>query len=173
MEHFLQTGTGTTDNNLPDYFQQYQNVIKMDPVEQKNLMDNYQTLEPISSQIGLDNDLKTNALLEFALKNPRQYIKLRTDYLTKLKKDINLHFQKVYNQLRVSSPAIEARNQSLIECQKYYKIELDRLETMYPSKFGDQSLKNEIQRQLAQNRLNLSNDAATNAATNAETNINL
>lgn len=173
MEHFLQTGTGTTDNNLPDYFQQYQNVIKMDPVEQKNLMDNYQTLEPISSQIGLDNDLKTNALLEFALKNPRQYIKLRTDYLTRLKKDINLHFQKVYNQLRVSSPAIEARNQSLIECQKYYKIELDRLETMYPSKFGDQSLKNEIQRQLAQNRLNLSNDAATNAATNAETNINL
>lgn len=173
MEHFLQTGTGTTDNNLPDYFQQYQNVIKIDPVEQKNLMDNYQTLEPISSQIGLDNDLKTNALLEFALKNPRQYIKLRTDYLTRLKKDINLHFQKVYNQLRVSSPAIEARNQSLIECQKYYKIELDRLETMYPSKFGDQSLKNEIQRQLAQNRLNLSNDAATNAATNAETNINL
>jgi len=143
------------EGTIPDYETAYKNAIANDPKKTKEMIDDYQQLEPISSVVGLDQELKRNYLLEFAMRNPKEYIRKRNEMLLQMKTDVNEHFTTVYKRVRDTLPAVQARDVALKAALNFKNGEMLRLESMYPSEFSQKSYTNELNRQVALNQLSL------------------
>ena len=109
-------------------------------------------IQTASTNLGMDDEIKRNALLRYALEDPKSYIEKRTAMLEIIKVKVDKEFQKVFleystgiNQL----PVIEAKDLAGRAAKDVYTREMDRLESLYPQEFGVTVYNKAIQRQIA------------------------
>ena len=91
--------------------QNYRRAVKTSDDTRNTFLKMGQT-QSASTNLGLNEELKKNALLRWALEDPKSYIDKRTKLLEIIKQNVDLEFQKVFttytdgeNQL----PVVEAK----------------------------------------------------------------
>jgi hypothetical protein len=144
-------------NAEPEFLTEYRKAIEVTQTQRDALLQEGQ-LDPISSEIGLDDTIKQNFLLTYAMSKPREYIRKRIDMLLKIKDEVNKHFVKVFNEEKKGVPVVEAKKVALASAKNYMVIEMLRLESMYPSRFGVQSYNNALTNEIAKHQLSLNDD---------------
>lgn len=145
-----------TESDLPDYITQYQQSLTVDETQQTDLINNYGVLESVSDMTGLNESLKNNYMLLFALRDPKKYIQLRLEFLEQLKTSVNNHFTTVYNQVKITNGPKQSKEIALKSAREFQELELNRLEQMYPSSFAQTAYNNQIKKQLAEQKVSLS-----------------
>lgn len=129
----------------------YRTAITVKPEDRTKFLNLGQTTLP-SSRLGMDKELKMNALLRYALENPREYIEKRTDLLRQIKGQIDDEFVKVFNAYTTGEnqlPVEEAKALAENAAQTLYFREMERLESLYPEEFSKKAYTKEIEKQIA------------------------
>ena len=93
------------DGSESDYLKDYRKAIEISPEEREELLKLGQT-NSIADQLEITKTLKTNYLLEYAMKNPKDYLQKRIDYLLKIKENVNKKFIETYNQVKNQVPNV-------------------------------------------------------------------
>lgn len=151
------TNTVVTINSEPEFLRDYRKAIEVTQAQRDALLAEGQ-LDPISSEIGLDETIKQNYLLSYAMSKPREYIQKRIDMLLKIKEAVNNQYVKVFDEVRIQVPIGEAKKIAMDSARDFMKIEILRLESMYPKSFSDQSYNNALTNQIARHNLSLNDD---------------
>jgi hypothetical protein len=144
-------------NNEPEFLTEYRKAIEVTQEQRDALLAEGQ-LDPISSEIGLDDTIKQNFLLTYAMSKPREYIRKRIDMLLKIKEAVNKKYVEVFNEERKGVPIVEAKKVAMASAKNYMVIEMIRLESMYPQRFGVQSYNNALTNEIAKHQLSLNDD---------------
>lgn len=140
------------DMNNPEFFTNYLNNMKTTPEKRQELLNQGQLQNP-STELGVDKVINKSMLLQYALQNPKLYIKKRNDYILKTKEELNAQFINIFNDLKTVMIESEARATALEAIDKFYKLKMEVLEKLYPSQFSDKAYQNEINRQINQSNL--------------------
>ena len=134
-----------------DLMKKYRAAVTVSDDTRKDFLKMGQT-QTASTNLGMDDEIKRNALLRYALEDPKSYIEKRTAMLEIIKAKVDLEFQKVFleystgvNQL----PVVEAKDLAERAAKDVYRREMDRLESLYPQEFGVTAYNKAIQRQIA------------------------
>lgn len=151
---FTNSTRSINDGSESDYLKDYRKAIEISPEEREELLKLGQT-NSISDQLEITKTLKTNYLLEYAMKNPKDYLKKRIDYLLKIKENVNKKFVETYNQVKNQVPNVEAKTIALKSAQDQMMVDMMTLESLYPARFAIDSYKNSLQQQIAKHQLNL------------------
>jgi len=144
-------------NDESEFLTEYRKAIEVTQADRDALLQEGQ-LNPISSEIGLDDTIKQNFLLTYAMSKPREYIRKRIDMLLKIKDAVNKQYVKVFNEERKGVPIVEAKKVAMESAKNYMVIEMLRLESMYPQRFGVQSYNNALKNEIAKHQLSLNED---------------
>jgi len=144
-------------NDESEFLTEYRKAIEVTQADRDALSQEGQ-LNPISSEIGLDDTIKQNFLLTYAMSKPREYIRKRIDMLLKIKDAVNKQYVKVFNEERKGVPIVEAKKVAMESAKNYMVIEMLRLESMYPQRFGVQSYNNALKNEIAKHQLSLNED---------------
>jgi len=144
-------------NTESEFLTEYRKAIEVSQPERDALLKEGQ-LDPISSSIGLDDTIKQNFLLTYAMSKPREYIRKRIDELLKIKNAVNKKYVEVFNEERETVPIVEAKKVAMASATNYMMIEMLRLESMYPARFGVQSYNNALTNEIAKHNLSLNDE---------------
>jgi len=144
-------------NDESEFLTEYRKAIEVTQADRDALLQEGQ-LNPISSEIGLDDTIKQNFLLTYAMSKPREYIRKRIDMLLKIKDAVNKQYVKVFNEERKGVPIVEAKKVAMESAKNYMVIDMLRLESMYPQRFGVQSYNNALKNEIAKHQLSLNED---------------
>ena len=121
-----------------DVLDKYKKSITVADGEREKYMKDYGQIALPTEQLGMDAILKENYLLEYAMKNPNEYVKKRNEALSVIKFEVDAEFVKLYKQFtegKYALPTSEAKKLAFQGAENYEKLAILRLESLYPSKF--------------------------------------
>ena len=88
----------TVSEQFQSFLTDYQSSINVTDEQRENMMKKNGRIVLPSEELKVDTILKESYLLQYAMKNPREYINLRNTEITKIKKDVDLEFLKLFDQ---------------------------------------------------------------------------
>ena len=135
---------------------EYRRIIDITPQERADSMKNGRLL-PIGNEL-MDPIIKENYYLEIAIKDPEGYIKERAKRLFRIRDEVNKEYLKTFREYKKDLPAEEAKKLAMSMARAKEELELLRLETLYPTKFGDVAYSKAIQDQVSTRQLQFSNN---------------
>jgi len=146
----------TVSEQFQSFLTDYQSSINVTDEQRENMMKkNGRTVLP-SEELKVDSILKESHLLQYAMKNPREYINLRNTEITKIKKDVDLEFLKLFDQFTTGPeklPQLEAKQLAFEGAENLMHIRMKRLDQVYPAKFENRAYENIINEQRAKQYL--------------------
>jgi len=146
----------TVERYQPKYF----DYVKTDEATLAEFRKNGR-LRTASDELKLDEKVKNSYLLQYAMKNPAEYIKERNKLLEDAKDAINQTFLQTFNRFNGMLPPSDLRDLSLQAAEDQMKIQLEAIEAQLPSDFAMQSYRNALQKEVARNFSNVGGVAPT------------
>ena len=131
---------------------EYKASFKVDDQTRKNYKGSMLPFE----RLGVDSILKENYLLEYAMKNPNEYVKTRNEYMKKVKDETDKEFVKLYNKFTTGDyvlPPREAKELAFEGARNYERLAITHLESLFPSKFEGSAYKRLLAEQQAKQSL--------------------
>eukprot|EP01080_Neovahlkampfia_damariscottae_P013036 gene13036-7923_t len=128
----------TYEGGKNDILENYKKSITVDDGEREKYMKDYGQIALPTEQLGMDAILKENYLLEYAMKNPNEYVKKRNEALLVIKNEVDDEFVKLYKQFtegKYALPASEVKKLAFQGAENYERLAILRLESLFPSKF--------------------------------------
>lgn len=129
----------------------YQKAMSNDDATMTQFLAFGQT-EPISSRLGIDQELKNSYQLKIALENPKAYLERRLEIMQAIKVEVNNEYAAVFTKYTTGEnklPLKEAKALAHQASKNYLDRERQSLELTYPEEFGNKAYNAELEKQKA------------------------
>eukprot|EP01080_Neovahlkampfia_damariscottae_P010669 gene10669-3292_t len=154
MSGFDNSTNSNTQLTIPQFMTTYKDSIAVSEGKREKYARDYGMVNLPSEELKIDDILKENFLLQYAMKEPNEYIKKRNKILEKIKNDVDKEFVKLYKKYAVEEnpplPSNQARELAIKGASNLMQVEIIRLESMYPSKFENAAYNQVLKGQGAQ-----------------------